>query len=40
VVRLAEDVENIIGCKEASGDIDQIARICRDTPEGFPGVVR
>lgn len=35
VVRLAEDVENIVGCKEASGDIDQIAQICRDTPEGF-----
>ncbi|MBD3293381.1 MAG: 4-hydroxy-tetrahydrodipicolinate synthase [Armatimonadia bacterium] len=35
VVRLAEDVENIIGSKEASGDIDQIAQICRDVPEGF-----
>ena len=35
VVRLAEDVENIIGCKEASGDIAQIAEICRDVPEGF-----
>lgn len=35
VVRLAEDVENIIGCKEASGDIDQIATICRDVPVGF-----
>ncbi|MFP4249923.1 MAG: 4-hydroxy-tetrahydrodipicolinate synthase [Armatimonadota bacterium] len=35
VVRLAEDVPNIVGCKEASGDIAQIAEICRDTPEGF-----
>ncbi|MGM0493550.1 MAG: 4-hydroxy-tetrahydrodipicolinate synthase [Armatimonadota bacterium] len=35
VVRLARDVENIVGCKEASGDIAQIAEICRDTPEGF-----
>jgi len=35
VVRLAEDVENIVGCKEASGDIAQIAEICRDAPVGF-----
>lgn len=35
VVRLAEDVDNIIGVKEASGDIDQIAQICRDTPAGL-----
>lgn len=35
VVRLAEDVPNIIGAKEASGDIDQIAQICRDTPDDF-----
>ncbi len=35
VLRLAEDVENIIGCKEASGDIGQIAEICAKAPEGF-----
>ena len=35
VVRLAEDVENIVGMKEASGDLDQIAEICRDVPAGF-----
>jgi 4-hydroxy-tetrahydrodipicolinate synthase len=35
VVRLAEDVENIIGSKEASGDIAQIAEICRNAPAGF-----
>lgn len=35
VLRLAEDVPNIVGSKEASGDIAQIAEICRDTPEGF-----
>ena len=35
VVRLAEDVENIVGMKEASGDLDQISEMCRDVPEGF-----
>ncbi len=35
VLRLAEDVENIVGCKEASGDIAQIAEICAGAPEGF-----
>ncbi len=35
VVRLAADVENIVGSKEASGDIAQIAGICRNAPEGF-----
>ncbi len=35
VVRLAEDVENIVGMKEASGDLDQIAQMCHEVPEGF-----
>jgi 4-hydroxy-tetrahydrodipicolinate synthase len=35
VARLAEDVPNIIGSKEASGDIAQIAQICRDTADDF-----
>ncbi|MFP3903924.1 MAG: 4-hydroxy-tetrahydrodipicolinate synthase [Armatimonadota bacterium] len=35
VVRLAEDVDNIVACKEASGDIGQIAQICRTTPDDF-----
>ncbi len=35
VARLAEDVENIVGSKEASGDIGQIADICRNTPDDF-----
>ena len=35
VLRLAEDVDNIIGVKEASGDIAQIAAICAGAPEGF-----
>jgi len=35
VLRLTEDVDNIIGVKEASGDIAQISAICADAPEGF-----
>ncbi|MEA3402811.1 MAG: 4-hydroxy-tetrahydrodipicolinate synthase [Armatimonadota bacterium] len=35
VLRLARDVPNIVGCKEASGDIAQIAEICAGAPEGF-----
>lgn len=35
VVRLAEDVENIVGAKEASGDIAQVADICANAPESF-----
>ncbi len=35
VLRLAEDVDNIIGVKEASGDIAQIAAIRAGAPEGF-----
>ncbi|MGQ9731026.1 MAG: 4-hydroxy-tetrahydrodipicolinate synthase [Candidatus Zipacnadales bacterium] len=34
IVRLAE-VSNIIGLKEASGDMKQISEICRRTPEDF-----
>lgn len=35
VVRLAEDLENIVAAKEASGDINQIAEICANAPDGF-----
>ena len=34
-LRLAHDVDNIIGVKEASGDIEQIAAILHDAPDGF-----
>ncbi len=34
-LRLASDVENIVGVKEASGDLGQIARIIQGAPEGF-----
>ena len=33
--RLAADVENIIGIKEASGKIDQIAQIIKNRPKDF-----
>ncbi|MFP3948236.1 MAG: 4-hydroxy-tetrahydrodipicolinate synthase [Longimicrobiales bacterium] len=33
--RLAEEVENIAGVKEASGDIQQVMTILRDRPAGF-----
>ncbi len=35
VIRLAEDVENIVAVKEASGDLRQIAEIAAKAPEGF-----
>ena len=34
-LRLANDVPNIVGTKEASGDLAQIASIIRDAPDGF-----
>lgn len=34
-LRLAHDCENIVAIKEASGDMDQIARIVAGAPEGF-----
>lgn len=34
-LRLARDCKNIIAVKEASGNLDQIATILRDRPEGF-----
>lgn len=34
-LRLAHDVKNIIGVKEASGDFDQFNRIVKDKPEDF-----
>lgn len=34
VLRVAE-VENIVGLKEASGDMKQISEICRQVPDGF-----
>jgi 4-hydroxy-tetrahydrodipicolinate synthase len=35
VLRLARDFENIIGIKEAAGDIVQAMRLIQDKPEGF-----
>lgn len=35
VVRLAKDFENIIGIKEAAGDINQAMTLIRDTPKDF-----
>jgi len=35
VLGLARDVENIVGVKEASGDLAQIMAILRDRPTGF-----
>ena len=34
-VRLAKDFDNIVGIKEASGKMDQIAEIIQNAPEGF-----
>ncbi len=34
-LRLAEEVPNIVGIKEASGDMKQVADICAKAPEGF-----
>lgn len=34
-LRLARDFENIVGVKEASGDLDQIMTIIRDRPKDF-----
>ena len=34
-VRIAHDVPNIIATKEASGKVDQVARILENAPEGF-----
>ncbi len=34
-IRLAKEVENIAGIKEASGDMDQCMHILRDRPESF-----
>ncbi len=34
-LRLAEEVLNIVGIKEASGDMKQVADICAKAPEGF-----
>ncbi|HTX87660.1 MAG TPA: 4-hydroxy-tetrahydrodipicolinate synthase [Bacteroidales bacterium] len=34
-LRLAREVKNIIGIKEASGNFDQIFQVLRDRPEGF-----
>ena len=35
MIRLAEDVPNIVAVKEASGDIAQISEICAGTPDDF-----
>ncbi|HEY3398077.1 MAG TPA: 4-hydroxy-tetrahydrodipicolinate synthase [Armatimonadota bacterium] len=34
-LRLAEAASNLVGIKEASGDLTQIAKICAGAPEGF-----
>ena len=34
-LRLAHDVDNIVAIKEASGNMEQIAAIIKDAPEGF-----
>lgn len=34
-LRLANDVENIVAIKEASGNLDQVAAIIKDAPDGF-----
>ncbi|PWT91528.1 MAG: 4-hydroxy-tetrahydrodipicolinate synthase [Blastocatellia bacterium] len=34
-LQLARDVENIVGVKEASGNLSQIMEIIRDRPQGF-----
>ncbi len=34
-LRLAWDCENVVAVKEASGDLDQVARIIEGAPEGF-----
>ena len=34
-LRLAHDVENIVAIKEASGNLDQVAKIIDGAPEGF-----
>jgi len=35
IIRLAEDVPNIVAVKEASGDLGQISEICAGTPDDF-----
>lgn len=34
-LRLANDVENIVAIKEASGNLEQVAAIIKDVPDGF-----
>lgn len=34
-LRLAHDVENIVAIKEASGNLEQVAAIIKDAPDGF-----
>jgi len=34
-LRLAEEVQSIVGVKEASGDMKQVADICAKAPDGF-----
>lgn len=35
LIKLAREVKNIIGVKEASGDLDQIKTVCADCPKNF-----
>lgn len=34
-LRLAHDIDNIIGIKEASGDLEQVMKIINERPDGF-----
>ena len=34
-LRIARDFKNVVAVKEASGNLDQINRICKDKPAGF-----
>ncbi len=35
VLRLANDLDNVIGVKEASGDMSQVLQLTKDKPKGF-----
>ncbi|MCL4163734.1 UNVERIFIED_CONTAM: hypothetical protein GTU68_056758, partial [Idotea baltica] len=34
-LRIAQDIPNVVAIKEASGDMSQIMRVIKDSPEGF-----
>ena len=35
VLRVAEELSNVVAVKEASGDLEQITKICAQAPDGF-----